>query len=516
MTLRSFWLALALIGLAAKSGVAAEHRLSPGDIHELQADLILTEDDTVDFRGTPEKPITIRGGGHQIRTGENWRGELRLRHIKLSDLGRAGINPEIPAIDLVAGGTAKVDIEECTFSACGGVRLTNQGESQASFRRNTILADSLVAVSKDVGASRDCFLARGNSPAPKFFQGNRIFKGHCTFESPRWLIGGDTDAESNLLIGHRIKIVARGNTSIIRGNYLHVLMPRNAEFPYWSQVSTVDPGGNLLEHNVIRDGEWIVQMFEGEVRYNVICDINDHNLIRNGSAGKVHHNLFHVGKPEHPPGSMSAFIYIVYPPKNAGEGMEIYNNTFDGCGIFEPPGVEVCEGGFVRSLRNNAFCNMKLTKYFALPPAVVRPSWQEKSAQALERLGYADYNLFHNPLAKEPRNYSLQVAGKSLRQDTGFGKHDVPTGGPIDAQVDPQFSRQTPTSFPFRDEEIVAGRVTVSGMLRHFREVYTPRPGSPLLDSGDPADGEGTDIGAIGGGKTHPADQFGRWAEAKP
>ena len=38
----------------------------------------------------------------------------------------------------------------------------------------------------------------------------------------------------------------------------------------------------------------------GELRYNVICDINDHNLLRNGSNGKVHHNVFHVGKPDHP------------------------------------------------------------------------------------------------------------------------------------------------------------------------------------------------------------------------
>jgi hypothetical protein len=40
------------------------------------------------------------------------------------------------------------------------------------------------------------------------------------------MIGGGRDADSNILIGHRVKIVARGHTSIIRGNYLHVLMPR--------------------------------------------------------------------------------------------------------------------------------------------------------------------------------------------------------------------------------------------------------------------------------------------------
>ena len=123
-------------------------------------------------------------------------------------------------------------------------------------------------------------------------------------------------------------------------------MPRNERFPYWSQVSTVNPGGNVLEHNVIRDGEWIVQFAEGEVRYNVICDINDHDLMRNGSTGKVHHNVFHVGKPDHPPGSMFACLSVIYPPKTRGDGIEIYNNTFDGCGVFECRGSRCARRGW--------------------------------------------------------------------------------------------------------------------------------------------------------------------------
>lgn len=492
---------------------AASRDVPAGETLTLSEDLVLSGDDALAVAGTADKPCTLVGNNHQIRTDDNWSGRLTLTHCRLKGLGAGGLKPEFRALDLRATKSAAVRIEHCTFDESAGVRVSNAGESTTAFRHNTILANPLVPISKDLGDSRECFLAVGNSKAPKFFQGNRIFQSHVAFESPNWLVGGDADADSNLLIGMRVKITARGDSSIIRGNYLHVLMPRNGRFPYWSQVSTVDPGGNLLEHNVVRDGEWIVQFTDGEVRYNVICDINDHNLMRNGSTGKVHHNIFHVGKPDHPPGSMSACIYIVYAAKEPGDGMEIYNNTFDGCGVFEPPGVEVCEGGYVKSLRNNVFCNLRLTKYFSLPPAVVRPSWQEKTAKDVGRLGYADYNAFFNPDAKNPVHYTLGVAGKTVRKDAGFGLHDLPAGGAVDAEADPRFKGALFTQFPFKDEDIIAARVTVSQMLAKFRDAYTPAEGSPLTDAGDPADGEGTDVGAVGTGKAAEGDRFGRWGQ---
>jgi hypothetical protein len=512
MTASSLRVALFLSAIASFAA-AALPELRPGETLTLTEDLVLEARDSLTIAGTAEKPCKIVGQGHQIRTVENWKGKLTLSHCRLVQLGKEGIKPETPAIQIQAADDASITIEHCIFDECAAVHIQNYGDSTTAFNHNTILANSRVAVSKDVGDSRPCFFARGNSPAKKTFQGNRIFKATVELESPQWLVGGDNDRESNLLIGHRVKIIARGDTSVIRGNYLHVLMPRTTEFPYWSQVSTVDPGGNLLEHNVIRDGEWIVQMFDGEIRYNVICDINDHNLMRNGSAGQVHHNIFHVGQPDHPPGSMSGFIFIVYPPKKRGEGMEIYNNTFDGCGTFEPPGVEVCEGGFVKSLRNNVFCNMRLTKYFKLPPAVVRPSWQEDEGKPADRLGYADYNLFHNPAAEKARNYTLTVAGKTIRKDAGFAARDLPGGGAVDAQVDPQFKSPTPKVFPFSDDDILSGKVTVSQMLAKFRELYTPGDKSPLIDAGDPADGKGVDIGAVGAGQPSDDDRFGRFGK---
>ena len=44
----------------------------------------------------------------------------------------------------------------------------------------------------------------------------------------------------------------------------------------------------------------------------------------------------------------------------------------------------------------------------------------------------------------------------------------------------------------------------------HYREIYRPATGSPLIGAGDPADGAGTFIGAIGADDTNPIDRFGR------
>ena len=46
--------------------------------------------------------------------------------------------------------------------------------------------------------------------------------------------------------------------------------------------------------------------------------------------------------------------------------------------------------------------------------------------------------------------------------------------------------------------------MTVSKILARYREIYRPAEGSPLIDAGDPADGDGTDLGAVDAGKPAP------------
>src|SRR6516165_5354618 len=113
--------------------------------------------------------------------------------------------------------------------------------------------------------------------------------------------------------------------------------------------------------------------------------------------------------------------------------------------IWHVPVIEVGPDGFLSSLRNNVFYNHP-TK-FANGTATVRPGFAEmKTTPAPARPGYADYNLFFNP-------------------DAAFGKHDAPANGATDAQVEPKFAGPIPKKFPFSDDDLKAGKVTVSKVL---------------------------------------------------
>ena len=84
----------------------------------------------------------------------------------------------------------------------------------------------------------------------------------------------------------------------------------------------------------------------------------------------------------------------------------------------------------------------------------------------------------------------------------GFGKHDL--------QANPGFKGPLPTAFPFASADVQAGTVTVSAILTHYRDLYTPAPGSPLIGAGHPAGNPKNNIGAIGqGSDMDPSDQFG-------
>ncbi|MBL8798610.1 MAG: hypothetical protein JNM56_32235 [Planctomycetia bacterium] len=523
---RSFPFGLLIVSaLSFAAPLAAGTKIvGPGETLQLAEDLVLTGDDVLEIQGTAEQPCTLVGNRHRLRTDGKWTGSVKIMHCTIRQLGGPAkrsekgqaTGPGATAIDLKAAGKGSIAFEHCTFDGCSAIHLQNDAASTASFRHNTVQENSEVAVSKDVDNSSHAFVARGNSRERKLFQGNFLARGKIVFQAPNWLIGGDRDEDSNLLIGWRIGVDAQGDNSIVRGNYFHLRMPINAEFPYWSQVSVFTTGKGVVgEHNIIRDGEWIVRFVEGEFRYNVITDIIDHDLMQTGSFGKVHHNLFLAGESDSRAGSMMGCIAVVYPPRNPGDGIEIYNNVFDGGGRLDVPAIEVSPKGFVKSVRSNVFFNFAhRDRYYKLPQAMIRPAWNDDAGEEKPaRLGYADYNLFHNPTVKTPRNYLLSVAGKVERQDAGFGKHDVPVGGAKDAQAEPKFKGPL-KKFPFSNEDIRARKVTVSQILAAYRAAYTPAEGSPLIDAGDPADGKGNFIGAVGAGQNPPHDQFGRFGQA--
>jgi hypothetical protein len=474
---------LTLLFLALAAGDTV---VEAGQTLTLTEDLVLSGTSSLEVRGTADQRCVIIGNGHAIRSDGKWTGRLKITECDVRGLGA----PKIHAIDIKAEEHAEILLDRCTFDGSSSFALRTDGASEARVTTCVIFETSTALVDKAREKSFPVFIARGTSTAAKLFQGNRVYKSHLEIEAPNWKIA------DNILIGWRSGVFAGGAGTVVTGNYIHVLMPRTPDFPWWSQVASFTTAkGALAEHNVIRDGEWIVQFVEGEFRNNVICDINDHNFLRNGSTGRIHHNIFFAGKPDHPPGSQSACIFIVYAPKGTESGVEIFNNVFDANGTLNVPGVEVNPGGFVKTVRNNAFVRFNhQDKYVRHAQAMYSAQWEEApTTPPPDRVGYIDYNLYFSPTAKTHRLYALGVAGKAVK-DEGYGKHDL-------VEVDPKFKGPLPDVFPFDDVDIKSGKVTVAQMLARFREIYTPAERSPLIDAGDPADGAGTDIGPIPSGK---------------
>jgi hypothetical protein len=146
--------------------------------------------------------------------------------------------------------------------------------------------------------------------------------------------------------------------------------------------------------------------------------------------------------------------------------------------------------------RNNVFAGFAYdtpNAVFAGPDKDSPGDWKE-----------ADYNCFYNPDAQDLTRY----------QTASFGAHDC--GGSA-GSADPKFAQARIIPFPFGDGDIWQRHVTVSQILAFYRGMYTPGPGSPLIDQGDPTDDTGgarnTDIGAVGAGSPHPDDLFGTFGK---
>jgi hypothetical protein len=480
----------------------------PGQVLGISEDLLLAGDDVLEVNGTAQKPCRIDANCQQIRTTPDWRGRIKVTHCEFRGLGTA----KKPALDITAHGSGdRIVIENSEFHACGAVHLSNADQSGTIFRKNILRANSMVPVTNLPNESPPGFRASGRSSAPKLFQGNRVEKSVVLFEDTQnWRIGGDGDEDGNVILGMRGSLSLYGcDNTVVSGNYIHTEIPSFR----WSQVHTIMVGRNcrglVIEHNVIRHGQWVVRGLSGEFRYNLVLDADGHQFIVGPAGGThIHHNIFARYCTVDP--NLNSSIAVIYK----GDDIQIYNNTFDGGGKsmarpWHVPAIEVGPEGRLASLRNNAFYNHPTS--FSNGTATVRPGFGEKkTSPGPARLGYADYNLFFNPEAREKHNYALSVADKTERIDDGFAKHDVPLGGEKNAQAEPKFTGPIPREFPFTDDDIRTRRVTVARILAHYRAAYSPAESSPLIGAGDPADGPGSYIGAIGEGKSSPADHFGR------
>src|SRR5262245_26736028 len=121
--------AVSVVGLAwllmahSQAAGAASIVVEAGQTHTLTEDLVLTGEDTLEIRGTAEKPCTMVGNQHRVRSAPKWAGSIKITHCKLQKLGgpeKRAENGQVSgpgphAFDLQVAGKGEVIIEHCTF-----------------------------------------------------------------------------------------------------------------------------------------------------------------------------------------------------------------------------------------------------------------------------------------------------------------------------------------------------------------------------------------------------------------
>ena len=447
--------------------------------------------------------LIVIGNGHIVRPN----GTLTIKDSVVTGLGS-------PTSAGISGVTTALDIENTVFEATGAVTLTVTNGATVSnneFRSNNLLAFD--ASNPDVPP---ILTLSGDTQATKLFQGNRIGAGRLVFDgTSHWLIGGDSDAQGNILIGPRctINVIGGSSNMTLRGNYSHHNY-RGGWSQGFNMVASQAGTGILIEHNLFRGSSWPVQDVAGEFRYNLIYGYG-HTWLRSGNDGAaIHHNVF---APEEGGGELDQGIWFY-----SGEsGIQIYNNTFDGGGNavsqnfalgnfpFTGPVVEISNNSHVDSLRNNL---MTYTRDYENGPG--NPHVRGDPGT----FGTVDYNAFLSPDNSTRDNYD--IAGMSEGATPGFAAHDVSGSGSVGVK-DGQLGASpfaAPRIYPyaaFVDEAAVWNRTqTLSGILALFRAHYAPANGSAVIDAGDPADndahGRRADIGAIDA-SGHDSDRFGRF-----
>jgi len=471
---------------------------STGPVFNLTSDVVLSGSQNSTFAGTAANHCAINGNGFQIRAAAGFTGSLNISNCDIRGLGTA----TNPAIDVTVNGSGSVQLTGNTFDTFGTVSIGTNNQAQAVIRNNEFRENTLVPVTSlpvaYSGQTLPVFHATGNSSVQKFFQGNNVGLSTVFFESTNnWLIGGNTDSESNVMMGVRCGFTVRGSSNmVLRGNYSQHNYPHRMS---QGDNFQLEGDGFLAEHNVIRNSSWPVRGMGGELRYNLVDTGGNADQVVQGvlPGMKMHHNIFSftVSQTLYGPGTGISLIYSV-------DNVQFYNNVMDGGGTFMQftgTPVSIGAGSFMGSLRNNVFYNFASR----IGSPVLSGELGESTNPPLQRLRYSDYNDFFNPDADIQTNYGLGVVGLTPGS-AGYGLHDL---GGFNGHMNPKFTQPTVLPFPFAPEDIWTRTKKVSDVLSTYRSMYTPAAGSPLLAAGDPQDGLGGNIGAVGNGES--ADQFG-------
>ena len=265
------------------------------------------------------------------------------------------------------------------------------------------------------------------------------------------------------------------------------------------------PLSTIVTRIALHDGGWDTLTVDPESRRVLIARSDGVDAVDTQTGAvtarlitgtRFHHNvLVHTGDPYGTGIGAGVWLY------NNCRDVAIYNNTFDaGAPLardFDAPIISLSSGCNLSTLRNNVFTGVRAINGLA-NNAIVARGGKEKDLES--RVAYADYNCFFNPDAPRAADYDPQT---NAQKEAGI--HDV--------KGDPKFAKGRLIPYPVNDEDIWMGKMRVSQVLALYRERYAPGAGSPLIGAGDPQDGKGSFIGAIGPGGNTPPDRFGRFSD---
>jgi hypothetical protein len=439
----------------------------------LDADVVLAGAQGFELVGAPGARVRLVGNGHRIISDGEPTGPLTLKYVDVVDLGNR-VDTTQPSIEITISGP--VTIEDSTFDGSDALDIGVRGDAAASIRRNLFRSNMRMPLgqspsSSGTSPSYPTIRFTGASTGAKVFAGNNVAAGWVQFDKTSgWLVGGDADADANVIIGPRGGIFAQESAAMqVRNNYSH-----HNYWGGWSQGSNFELGGStdaVVEHNVICGGSWPVRGAAGEFRYNLVSD-GGHQQIWPETGGSIHHNVFVGGQSD---------VASVFVQASVG-GAKVFNNTVDGQLDEDMVTAVSVASGAMLTLSSNAFINVPR------PPGMATGATVTLEGGGLT----ADYNAFAG----------LQSVTYS---DARRPAHDVVLAGGAAAMLtDPPI-----TSCDWDDAALWTRAMTVRQLLAQYRHRYTPAAGSPLIDKGDPAGGTGNDIGAVGAGAPNAADKFG-------
>src|SRR5262249_62373420 len=109
---------------------------------------------------------------HRIKNKTPWTARLTISHCDIEKLG----TKDEHALSIVATGNSEIVVEHSVFDESSSIHIVHHDNCAVRFRHNLVRDNSLVPSVKLIGPSRSFFVAEGNSPKQKLFQGNHIYK----------------------------------------------------------------------------------------------------------------------------------------------------------------------------------------------------------------------------------------------------------------------------------------------------------------------------------------------------